>query len=281
MPARILYPAILKSTKVAQLSWAAEVFYRRLMSVIDDFGRYEDNSLLADLYPVQLDKVSSADVDKWKLETVEAGLVSLYDVAGKRYLVLHNFQQKTRTKSKFPDPPPEACRHLLTNVGKCRQMLTNVDKCRTLTYSESESNAQAQSSSDSDAHDDDNVNIGKIEDEKPEKLVDFLQDNTEAEELARQMYETDGRMDARCCLAFLPDALSKVSKDFIVQVFKTFLKSGGGSASRFKAYLDASIGREMAKSLPEPNTAFSGKQKADREAEDIARSIQARRGARQ
>lgn len=40
MPNRILREGILTSPNVARLGWAEEVFYRRLMSVVDDFGRY-------------------------------------------------------------------------------------------------------------------------------------------------------------------------------------------------------------------------------------------------
>jgi hypothetical protein len=40
MPVRILREGILTSERVDTLSPAAEVFYRRLMSVVDDFGRF-------------------------------------------------------------------------------------------------------------------------------------------------------------------------------------------------------------------------------------------------
>jgi hypothetical protein len=39
MPSRLLREGILDSEAVNALSFAAEVFYRRLMSVVDDFGR--------------------------------------------------------------------------------------------------------------------------------------------------------------------------------------------------------------------------------------------------
>lgn len=109
MPNRILREGILSSERVDALaSWASETFYRRLHSVVDDFGRYYANpSLLrAACYPLKLDKVSNADVDKWLADCAGAGLVSTYEVDGKRYLQLLDFRQQVRaTASKYPEPP--------------------------------------------------------------------------------------------------------------------------------------------------------------------------------
>lgn len=106
MPNRILREGILTSERVNALGWAEEVFYRRLMSVVDDFGRYHANAKLirAACYPLALDKVSDADVEKWLLATEKAALISVYPAEdGKRYLELIDFRQQARAKaSKFP-----------------------------------------------------------------------------------------------------------------------------------------------------------------------------------
>lgn len=116
MPDRIVRQGILKSELVNKLSWPAEVFYRRLMQVADDFGRYDGRTIIlrSDLYPLKVDKVSAADVGKWKAECASAGLISCYQVAGKEYLEIKNFGQRLRAmKSRFPAPadicqPPHA-----------------------------------------------------------------------------------------------------------------------------------------------------------------------------
>lgn len=111
MPNRILREGILTSPRMARLSWAAEVFYRRLHSVVDDFGRFHAHPMLlrAACYPLQLDKVSDSDIGKWMLETAEAGLVRVFEHADQRYLELLDFRQQVRaTKSKFPEPPDAA-----------------------------------------------------------------------------------------------------------------------------------------------------------------------------
>ncbi|MFA5089387.1 MAG: hypothetical protein WC552_10185 [Candidatus Omnitrophota bacterium] len=110
MPNRILREGILASERMARLSWAEEVFYRRLMSVVDDFGRYDGRPAIirAACYPLALNKATEADIGKWILATVEAGLVSVYSVDGREYIQLLNFRQQTRAKrSKFPAPPEE------------------------------------------------------------------------------------------------------------------------------------------------------------------------------
>jgi len=108
MPNRILRDGILTSPKIAKLGWPEEVLYRRLMSLVDDYGRYfADASVLrGHAYPRQLSKVSDSDVVKWIRAIEEAGLVRVYLAEdGERYLEIVNFGQQIRaTKSKFPQP---------------------------------------------------------------------------------------------------------------------------------------------------------------------------------
>jgi hypothetical protein len=108
MPNRIIREGILTSPRMAKLGWAEEVFYRRLMSVVDDFGRYyADAGLLhAACYPRQLNKVSDSDIGKWLTACVNAALVRVYPAQdGERYLQLLDFGQQVRAKkSRFPDP---------------------------------------------------------------------------------------------------------------------------------------------------------------------------------
>lgn len=107
MPNRILREGILTSPAVARLGWAEEVFYRRLHSVVDDFGRYyaDAGMLRAACYPRQLNKVSDSDIGKWLRACVDAALVRVYPAEdGESYLEVLKFGQQVRAKkSKFPD----------------------------------------------------------------------------------------------------------------------------------------------------------------------------------
>ena len=122
MPNRILRDGILTSPRVAKLNWAEETFYRRLHSVVDDFGRYyADHGLVrAACYPRLLNKVSDSDIEKWLTACVTAALVRVYPAEdGERYLMVLDFKQQVRaTKSKFPQPP-DIC------VADAKQVIAN------------------------------------------------------------------------------------------------------------------------------------------------------------
>jgi hypothetical protein len=106
MPSRILREGILSSDRVNALSTAAEVFYRRLMSVVDDYGRFDGRPgmLRVSCYPLRVDAVREADLSRWIAECVKAGLLVLYAVDGKPYLEMQDFRQQARAKSKYPPP---------------------------------------------------------------------------------------------------------------------------------------------------------------------------------
>jgi hypothetical protein len=119
MPNRILRADILSSEAIASLKWDEEVFYRRVMSIVDDYGRHEGNPQLlrSKCYPLQTDQVRVADISRWLAACQKAGVILCYDVDGKQYIEVQKFGQKVRTDSKCP--PPQ------TNASKCQQMSAN------------------------------------------------------------------------------------------------------------------------------------------------------------
>lgn len=106
MPDRIVRASILTSDSVSRLSWGAEVFYRRLFNVADDYGRFDarPSILRAALYPLQIDKVTEANVLKWLDECTTAGVVSVYSVSEGQYLEVLKFNQRIQGKAKYPSP---------------------------------------------------------------------------------------------------------------------------------------------------------------------------------
>ena len=120
MPNRIIREAILSSEKMALLNWPEEVFYRRLQSIVDDFGRYEANPQLlrARCYPLQTDAVRVTDISRWMAACQTAGLILNYAVQGKQYLEVLNFGQQQRSTSKYPGPESadSTCDHLLADA---------------------------------------------------------------------------------------------------------------------------------------------------------------------
>lgn len=107
MPNRIIREAILTSESVALLGWPEEVFYRRLLSIVDDYGRFEAGVQLlrSKCYPLQVDAVRAADITRWLAACQKAGVILCYVVQGKQYLEVIKFGQQQRTASKYPAPP--------------------------------------------------------------------------------------------------------------------------------------------------------------------------------
>ena len=114
MPNRIIRDGILSSESVCSLSWAEEVLYRRLMSVVDDYGRTEANLKLirAKCYPLQIEKVSIRNLEDWMNALMASNLITVYENGGKKYMELTKFNQRDRGReSKFPPPPAANGRH--------------------------------------------------------------------------------------------------------------------------------------------------------------------------
>ena len=108
MPSRILREGILTSERVDMLTPQGELFYRRLMSVVDDFGRFDGRPqmLRVSCFPLRVDRVREADISRWLDELQTAGLIALYAVNGKPYLEMHDFRQQVRAKeSRYPAKP--------------------------------------------------------------------------------------------------------------------------------------------------------------------------------
>lgn len=107
MPSRVLREAILDSEAVNALSVPAELFYRRLMSVVDDFGRFDarPSVLRSRCYPLRVSAVREADISRWLAECETAGLIALYSADAKQYLLFRKLGEPRAKFSKFPAPP--------------------------------------------------------------------------------------------------------------------------------------------------------------------------------
>lgn len=113
---RLIRGGIIDSERVNSLSWAAECFYRRLQSLVDDYGNYDGREAIirTNAFKLKLNQVSESDVLSWLQVCEKAELISFYQVEGKDYLHLKDFRQKKRwMKRQYPPcpeenvPPPE------------------------------------------------------------------------------------------------------------------------------------------------------------------------------
>jgi hypothetical protein len=125
VPNRILRDGILTSKRVNLLKSQAEVFYRRLHSVVDDFGRYTADPCLlrSACYPRKLDEVREADILRWLAEVQTAELIVLYAVEDEHYLEVLDFRQQRRAqRSKFPPPPEVATQMHSTCIAEAEHL---------------------------------------------------------------------------------------------------------------------------------------------------------------
>lgn len=126
MPNRIIRAGIISSDRVNCLDHAAEVFYRRLLNMIDDHGLYDarPSILRATLYPLRIDRVREADISRWLTNCQTAGLILLYEAESKPYLKVLNTQWESRSKPKYPQPPKteNACAQLQAENTEHKQL---------------------------------------------------------------------------------------------------------------------------------------------------------------
>lgn len=124
MPNRYVRESAIESERVNALSWQGEVFFRRLINRVDDFGRFTASIQLlrASLFPLQLERVSEKDVQRLLNESEENGLLATYEVEGKRYLSLAKWEQGRAKASKYPQPPANIHERLQTYVYKLGHM---------------------------------------------------------------------------------------------------------------------------------------------------------------
>lgn len=106
MPNRIVREGILSSDRVDRLDWPAEVFYRRLLSKVDDHGLYDGrlSVLRASLFPLRVDKVTDQDCSAWLQQCVDAKLLEIYEIEAKRYVHVFDTRWQARSDPKYPKP---------------------------------------------------------------------------------------------------------------------------------------------------------------------------------
>jgi hypothetical protein len=108
LPNRILRDGINSSPRVNALSMGAEILYRRLMSVADDYGRFYASTITirASCWPLFPERITDEEVKKWMAECTSGDrpLLRIYEHAGARYLEIQDFGQQQRSKSKYPNP---------------------------------------------------------------------------------------------------------------------------------------------------------------------------------
>lgn len=112
MPNRILKETICTSDTINELTADEERMFYRLLVQADDFGRFDGRATIirSSCFPLRVDSVSDADVERWLQRLAEVDLIRFYHVDGRRYLHFTTWdkhQQRRAKHSKYPQPPPQ------------------------------------------------------------------------------------------------------------------------------------------------------------------------------
>lgn len=103
MPQRFLRPGITTSDKFNSVPWDTQVFFVRLLTLVDDYGRYDAHPLLLKGHAFAMrPDVTVERIIEMRDELSKSGLVTFYEVKGKEFLQVEKWQERARTSSRYP-----------------------------------------------------------------------------------------------------------------------------------------------------------------------------------
>lgn len=110
MPQRFLRPGITTSDAWNAVSFEAQSFYIRILTLVDDFGRCDARvAILHGLCFALRPDIALPKTTELRGELHSSGLVLVYSVAGKEYLQVTKWQERARSQSKYPEPSGGEC----------------------------------------------------------------------------------------------------------------------------------------------------------------------------
>lgn len=124
MPQRFLRPGLTTSPRWNALDWQAQSFYVRLITLVDDFGRYYADYRILRSHVFPMGDAKGGDVSVKTIESIckqlsASGMVSFYaNYEGQQFLKIERWEETVRAKkSKYPDP--EECEQMFADDNNC------------------------------------------------------------------------------------------------------------------------------------------------------------------
>ena len=124
MPQRFLKPGITTSPKWNSVGWMAQSFYIRILTLVDDFGRFDGHPQILRSYALPLGDPDGQDIPVQTIVSIceqlhAKGLVLFYRINGKEYLQVLNWKENARAaSSKFPQFDSH-CEQMFAGENKC------------------------------------------------------------------------------------------------------------------------------------------------------------------
>ena len=110
MPQRFLRPGITTSDAWNSVSWQAQSFFIRILTLVDDFGRYDGRVpiLHGQCFALRSD-VTIKQSAGFRSELQQSALIRVYNVDGKEYIQIEKWMERARgNTSKYPAPVKSA-----------------------------------------------------------------------------------------------------------------------------------------------------------------------------
>jgi hypothetical protein len=110
VPSRVIRDCILESESLSQVSLEAELVFRNLILIADDWGRLDGRTRILRLrmFPMR-EQVTDRDMAEWVEELELQGCVQPYTVEGKSYYYLPAWERyaskQKRARPRYPEPP--------------------------------------------------------------------------------------------------------------------------------------------------------------------------------
>lgn len=122
MPQRFLRPGIRTSGTWNRASFAAQSLYVSILTLVDDFGRYDGRAALihGECFSLRnpAERINPHRTGTLLRELDEVGLIQLYEHEGKEYLQVLRWEERSRSeRSKYPTPPERILRNPAESCG--------------------------------------------------------------------------------------------------------------------------------------------------------------------
>lgn len=109
MPQRFLRPGITTSDAWNSASFAAQSLYVRILTLVDDYGRFDGRVAIlhGQCFALRPD-INPQETAALRSELQARRLIKIYTVDSKEYLQMSKWQERARGPSRFPAPPQES-----------------------------------------------------------------------------------------------------------------------------------------------------------------------------
>jgi hypothetical protein len=144
MPLRYLQPGITTSKRFNALSFEAQSLYVRLVTLVDDYGRFEGSFGIIRSYAFPLGNPQTDDIQLSAIADMcrqlsDNGLCNFYkDEDGKEVVQVLRWRERARAKFSKYKEFADNCQQMFASVGQvpdlCGQMQTNAGLSRLTTY---------------------------------------------------------------------------------------------------------------------------------------------------